>query len=261
MFYLFLLFVSFFWTYSVINGVVAVTYARIVGTWWSRPGVVSTSCCSKTIKDALSRAAIWSFGSICFGALITAIIRALRTLLRFAQRQSESVDCGCCLCCFQCMLSCLDGVFRFINRYALVYVGLYGYNFRTAGSKVWDLFQARGWDGVIGDSLIESTLFFISLAVGGFSGLVGLTLERAHENWFEAFGSESEITAFGIGFLIGYIICGILINVLDASTATVIVLFAEYPSDLKLYHPSLFDELKASYIRAYPDECKQNHGD
>ena len=111
--------------------------------------------------------------------------------------------------------------------------------------------------------MIESALFFVRLGVAGFCGIIGIGIEDSgnHDNWFEAFGSDSQLCAFLIGFLVGYAICGVLFSVIEAAVAAVIVLFADRPDELQLHQPSLFDELKYAYNAAYPEECSENYGE
>jgi len=55
---------------------------------------------------------------------------------------------------------------EYFNRWAFVYVGIYGYKFTDAGKAVMQLFHERGFDGIINDDLIGNCLFFVSLGVG-----------------------------------------------------------------------------------------------
>lgn len=55
---------------------------------------------------------------------------------------------------------------EYFNRWAFVYVGIYGYTFTKSGKAVLDLFRSRGFDAIINDDLIGNVLGFASLAVG-----------------------------------------------------------------------------------------------
>jgi hypothetical protein len=62
----------------------------------------------------------------------------------------------------------------------IVYIGLYGYEYWMAGSKVYQLFQARGWSVILNDQLLSRSLgmmqFFIGLISGGVSIVLGLVV-------------------------------------------------------------------------------------
>jgi len=101
----FLLFVSYYWVHQVLQNTVHVTTAGVVGTWWFVPDEAS-SCCSRALGDSFFRATTYSFGSICFGSLLVAIIQALRALEHYTR---DNEDLSFVRCIVQCLL-----------RYALV---------------------------------------------------------------------------------------------------------------------------------------------
>jgi phage-related protein len=76
-----------------------VTIAGVVATWWIAPAEAS-SFCSAAIFDSLKRALTTSFGSICFGSLLVAIVQALRALANTARSQDD----GFLLCIAECIL-------------------------------------------------------------------------------------------------------------------------------------------------------------
>ena len=81
---------------------------------------------------SLCSALTTSFGSICFGSLIVAIIQTLRELASQAQNQREG---NILACLAQCILSCIESLVEFFNRWAYVYVGLYGYSYLEVSSR------------------------------------------------------------------------------------------------------------------------------
>merc|ERR1712113_198682 len=77
---LFGLLISYFWTAQVCRNVVHVTSAGTIGTWWFAP-IEASSCCSNGVRDSWIRSVTTSFGSICFGSLIVAIIQAVKEMV------------------------------------------------------------------------------------------------------------------------------------------------------------------------------------
>lgn len=159
--------VSYFWTMQVIKNTVHTTVAGTVGTWWFHPAEAS-SCCSKAVCDSFFRSITWSFGSICFGSLIVAVIQAVREMARAAREQDDSV----LLCCADCILGCIESLVEYFNQWAFVFVALYGYSFMEAGKNVMTLFRERGWTSIITDMLTDGALVMCSLAVGAITGLI-----------------------------------------------------------------------------------------
>ena len=75
-----------------------------------------------------------------------AIIQVLEQIAHNAQRhQSNSLI----LCIVECLLHFLQRVGQYFNKWSFVYVGLYGYDYLTAGRKALELFQSRGWSTII----------------------------------------------------------------------------------------------------------------
>ena len=69
-------------------------------------------------------------------------------------------------CVAECILGCLQSIMEYFNRWAYVYVGIYGYKFTQAGKAVFELFKHRGFDAIINDDLIGNVLGFAALGVG-----------------------------------------------------------------------------------------------
>jgi hypothetical protein len=95
---------SYHWTCQVIKNVVHVTVAGAVGTWWFVPSE-GTSFCSHGVRDSFVRSITTSFGSICLGSLLVAIVEALRSMVRSMRENGEG---GILLCLAECLLSCLQ---------------------------------------------------------------------------------------------------------------------------------------------------------
>lgn len=138
----------------------------VVGTWWYSP-VEASSFCSSAVMDSFKRAITYSFGSICFGSLVVAILSAINSLLRRAQRR-----CGLLYCVIACIMQCIENLMKYLNKWAFVYVGLYGYDYKTAGKNVMGLFNDRGWSTVISHSLVQKAMFTVALCIGLVTGLV-----------------------------------------------------------------------------------------
>ena len=248
----FLLFLSYFWTHQVLSNTMHVTSAGVIGTWWFAPAEAS-SFCSRSIGDSFGRATTYSFGSICFGSLIVAVIQALRQMNHHLRSQE---DAQIIVCLIDCILGCIEGIIEYFNRWAYIYVGLYGYSYLDAGRNVITLFQNKGWTTIISDNLAENVLFMISVVIGLITGLVGYLVASLDQNIFADFGFDSP---GGIGFLfgalIGLVLASILMSVVSSAVGTVIVLFAESPREFEMNHPQLSMEMRHAWALAWPEEC------
>jgi hypothetical protein len=113
-----------------------------------------------------------------------AVLQVIRNLLQSSAQNRRN---GIVSCIAQCLLAFIEGLVRYFNKWAFVYVGLYGYSYLEAGKSVMELFQARGWTAIITDNLINRLLaiciLVIGLLTGGASTLVSFIFEEAeHSN-------------------------------------------------------------------------------
>ena len=191
---LFLFLVSFYWTHQVLQNTMTVTTAGVIGTWWFIPSEAS-SCCSRSLMDSFLRATTFSFGSICFGSLLVAIVQALRRLQHMTH---ENEDFNMLACVIDCILACIEGILEYLNKWAYIYVGLYGYSYVEAGKNVFTLFETKGWTSIISDDLVDRALLTMSIGIGLCTGFVGYTVAMTDKNIFEAAGIS---TPGQIGFL------------------------------------------------------------
>jgi hypothetical protein len=110
-FVMFLFLVSFYWVAQVIKNVLAVTVSGTVATWWLFPNE-ARGCCSQAVRESYWRSVTTSFGSICLGSLIVALIQATRELLNSLRNDDNSL----LLCLVDCFLSCLESLAEYFNK-------------------------------------------------------------------------------------------------------------------------------------------------
>ncbi len=294
MWLVFALLLSYYWTFQVIKNVVHVTVAGTVGTWWFVPSADATveekevdgessssasrcCCCSRTVGGAYLRSMTTSFGSICMGSLLVAIVEAAKNTVR-SLRESEDGG-GIFLCLAECLLACLQDVlevssfvvngwiglafvfalltlllfFQYFNMWAFVFVGIYGYPFIESGKCVMELFKSRGWTRIITDQLAEGALGLVSLAVGLITGMVSLGIAAGRGM---VFGDElgASAAAFFAGFIIGLVLTSTLLTLVSSALSTVIVCYAEAPGEFETNHPKLSQDMRSAWRQAWPDE-------
>lgn len=227
-----------------------VTTAGVIGTWWWVPSEANTFW-STALNDSFVRATSYSFGSICFGSLLVAIVQALRAL-EYHSREND--DLQILRCIVQCILSCIESIIEELNRWAYVYVGLYGFSYLEAGRNVIQLFQNKGWSAIISDNLADNVLFMMAVAISLASGVVGLLIGLTDSNMFVDLGFESAAApAFGIGFIAGFLFACIIMSVVGSGVNTVIVCYAEDPAAFEQNHPQLSAEMRTAWVQAWPE--------
>jgi hypothetical protein len=91
-----------------------VTVAGVVGTWWHSPE--DNGYCSSAVINSFIRTITTSFGSICFGSLLVAILQALRAVANMARAEGDG---GIGACIAECILGCLASILEYFNKVGL----------------------------------------------------------------------------------------------------------------------------------------------
>lgn len=119
------LLLSFYWTCQVLKNVLHTTIAGVVGTWWFAPEDAATGgCCNATLRDSWHRSTVYSFGSICLGSLVVAILQVLQFLVQMARQQEDDQgrrrrQTSLLWCLLQCIVDQLEKLFEYVNKWAL----------------------------------------------------------------------------------------------------------------------------------------------
>jgi hypothetical protein len=242
---MFLFVLSYYWTAQVIANVVHVTTAGTVGTWWFQP-TEARGCCSLAVRQSYLRALTTSFGSICLGSLMVALIQTVREFIESARHQGDSI----LMCVADCLMGCIESLVEYFNKWAFVYVGLYGFSFMEAGQNVMGLFRARGWTSIIADLMVDTVLNLVALGVGLVLGMIAVGVAMA-----AGFpGGLVLIIPLLLGCGIGYAMCATLFSIVSSATNTVIVCYAEAPNEFQTNHPELSQRMRDAWRQAWPNE-------
>ncbi|KAF1771820.1 PCI/PINT associated module [Phytophthora cactorum] len=229
-----LLLLSFYWGIQVFKNVVHTTIAGTVAAFWYQMESASTT------TSSLKRATTTSFGSICFGSLIVALlqtlheVRSVRILIYNSVAESHRAfsqlamnrrkSRGAAACIAECLLSFLESIMKYFNRWAYIYVGIYGYSFMQAGSSVSQLFLQRGFTALVNDDLVRIVIRLTAIGVGLICAGVGAVVAELSD----AFTFESSTTLLAIlGFVVGFSVALTPLAVISSSVATIFVCFAE----------------------------------
>jgi hypothetical protein len=159
-------------------------------------------CCSSAVMNSTHRSLTYSFGSICFGSLLQALISVLRFVVESARSLRDRDDeCGGCgalvLCILECLARLLEDIIDYFNQWAYIFVGIYGYSYLESGRRVMELFRARGWTSIITNGLVSYVLGFVSFTMGIITGAAGLIIEYSATQSLGDPKSEFESYLFG----------------------------------------------------------------
>jgi len=237
---IFILLVSFYWTSQVIGNTVHVTCAGTFATWYFLGGTAAMQD-NPTMKS-FKRATTTSFGSICLGSLLIAIIQALRNMAKNSRNSRNFV--GLMLVC---LLSCLEHLIQLFNKYAFTQVAIYGKTFCQAAKDTFNLMKERGVDAIVNDILtgkVMGIMCFISGVICGmFGGIWGFLDDKEGFLWI--------LTGI-LGFLIGIVLVSQILFVIESGIATIFVCFAEDPQALNATKPSLYQLFRETHEERAP---------
>ena len=205
-----------YWGTEVFRNVVHVTTSGVTSDWFFSLGGPGTPAEfqgarreSGVTLGAAKRAAVWSLGSICFGSLIVAIIRTVRTVLRLSMRHG-----GIIKCLVLCLLACIESLMRYFNDYAFVQVAMFGKPYITAAKDTWTLVKnGTGWDAIINDSLVDWVFSMMTINGGVLVGFASYFVGGKSWSWFF------------VGLIIGFIVVSIVMRQVYSGVMTVFIGF------------------------------------
>jgi len=109
-----------FWTIQVVKFGIHCTVAGVVSTWYFDP-MDAQGCCSKAVRESTTRSLTSSFGSICLGSLLVAIIQFLDFVVTSLRQNNRDRGAGgaeaCLLCCLDCILHVIEDIMKYFNKW------------------------------------------------------------------------------------------------------------------------------------------------
>lgn len=234
----FCLALSYFWGSEVIRNIAGCAVSGIVAAWYFLyPG---PNCPRWPVFGALWRACTYSFGSICFGSLIVALLNcvqlAIRLVIESMKQSGDNVIVICFVACAEAMVGFINGMVQYFNQFAYSYVAIYGDDYRTSAKKAYDLFHTRGFDTIINTSLVGSVLLLIEVMIS-FTCLIVSALISYFG--FSNHGDSWGLMA-GVGFVIGFTIARTITTVIQTSIITLFVCLADDPATMARTKPELY---------------------
>ncbi|RLV91252.1 Protein PNS1 [Spathaspora sp. JA1] len=233
---------------EVIRNVIHVVISGVYGTWY----YLANSDQGAPRHPALSslrRALTYCFGSISFGSLIVAFIQLLRQFIAILRSNFAADGNGwavCAMVVLDMIVGFIDWLVRYFNQYAYCYVALYGKSYIRAARDTFDLLRFKGFDVLINDSFINTSLNLYSLFVGYLVALLAFLYLRFTKPEYNASGNfYAPVIAFS--FLIAGQITRIALTVIESGVSTFFVALAKDPEVFQMTNRKRFDEIFKNY--------------
>jgi len=223
-FIIFLLYALIYWHNIVTINVAHVTACSVMGAWLYNRSLDNVSLSS------FKRAITTSFGSICFGALIEAVVRALSALLRHLERNAENQCTMIVLCCLRCLINLIADIISYINSYAFVFVALYQESYLESAKDCWNMFKTRGCEAIVNDDLTTIPLYLGAMFLVCVVVVVGMVVDGLSANVLIAITFALVIYFCSVYTLISY-------------TKTLYVVWINDPASFKSNRPEEFAQI------------------
>ncbi|KAG0215930.1 putative choline transporter, neither null mutation nor overexpression affects choline transport [Mortierella sp. GBA30] len=248
--YLVMIYLNFvmFWNTEVVKNVVHVTISGVFGVYYFFEGSASGVPASPTLGSA-KRALTTSFGSICFGSLLIALLQTLRYILNSLRSDSDDALSAFLAMCADCILSCFEALFEIFNKFAFTQVAMYGKPFVQAARDTWEMIKDRGVEAIVNDSLVGNVLGMGSFAVALSSALYGyLFLKVVQPSFYQTEDQILVVIAVVVlEMILGAVMMSVPNNVIDSGVTTTFVALAEDPQVLYKTKPELYNEIAQKY--------------
>eukprot|EP00850_Spirogloea_muscicola_P021163 SM000239S08068 [mRNA] locus=s239:19317:22680:+ [translate_table: standard] len=237
-----ILVVSLLWTMEVIRNTVRVTVAGTVATYYYQ----QQSMPPRVTLRSLCRACTTSFGCVCLGSTCVAVLGGVRELVNVVRHGSEDAN-SCIFACSKSLLSVVDSIIQYFNKWAFVQVAVYGKGFVSAGKDTWDLFKSHGAESLVNDDLTGRALYSGCFLGGCLTSLLcgGYTFHKHHE-----YTTGVSVISFFIAFYLIYL----TLVVVESGVACFYVCYAEDPAPLQKFDPDFYDKMRARHMELLSSE-------
>ncbi|KAJ9708138.1 hypothetical protein PVL29_000276 [Vitis rotundifolia] len=226
--------VSLFWTGAVLCNTVHVIVSGIVFLVLIHGGPEAASMPPNSLMKSLRYAVTTSFGSICYGSLFTAAIRALRWEIRGFRSKIGNNEC--LLCCVDFLFHLVETLVRFFNKYAYVQIAVYGKSFNHSARDAWELFQSTGVEALIAYDCSGAVLLMGTI----LGGLITGTCSGVW-TWFR--NSDRVIMVGSTAMLMGMILVGLAMVVVESAVTSIYICYAEDPLLIHRWDAEFFNQM------------------
>jgi len=211
---------AFFWITSFMSAVFQMTVAGGVASWYFSRDAKGPAVGSPALKS-LSWALSFSFGSLALGSLILAVVKFINFLLQQTKRANrKNKILVFIISCVQCLLRCIQGIVKFIDRFAYIRIAMYGEGFCTAAKNCFELISRNMFSAVVVDVLGQFVLF-----VGKLLGTVLCTMFTMAV--VREVGRPISPITVTLVIVISYVIFEVFANIVGVGVDTVFVCYLE----------------------------------
>jgi hypothetical protein len=242
---------SLFWGVLTFRNITHFVTACTVGQWWFETGANQQYAVQLSVERALTT----NFGTISFGSLILAFIKALRLVSQANARNAQrdgNIFLILISCVFVCILRVFEEFFKYLSEWAFIFSALTGQSFRAASRSFLELFEQRGWTLLINDDLTSNALSIVTIATGFISAGVGGVSVYVTMPSSPSLAAIAGIAAY-FCFMLGLAMGTVMSSILSSAVRTAFVCFAMNPTALGTTHPEHLNNLLLAWYKFHPE--------
>jgi len=238
---------SLYWGAEVLCNILAVTVSSVAAFWATQ---ISNIDATRPVSSSFYYSITYSFGSICLGSLIVAILKTARLIARMAANSGgdNSASRVIAMCCV-CVLGCIEGLIEYFNEWAYAYVAMYRYDFRTSAKLVWNLLKTNGWEAVANDIYTDMVTFVPPV----ISGLIVAVLLALYAQYLVRWSSSGVVLGAAAGFILGFVLCNLVMRLIGTVQNVIFLSYLEQRDKFARRRPELVAQLEQKFRRRYPD--------
>jgi len=211
------------WTVQVIEGIAIMTVAGAFCAWYWRDD--KTNLGHKPVLDSFFRTMRFHFGTICFGALLIAIIQFLRAVMNYLKdKMKEAKDnmlVKLAFCVLNCFFACLESCMKYIGKNAYILTAMKGTDFCTSCFKGLRLLFANGGRFVALNTAAAFVVCVSKLAIMTATSLIAYSWLNSNED----IGNPLAPTMVSLTF--AWVTTSIIMSLYDMGTDTILMCVIE----------------------------------
>jgi len=244
--------VVYFWGGYVAFNTCHTAFCGVFGRWYF--GMKESVC------DSLKVAVGPAFGSICFGSLVIAIIRAMEQLARKLRgdAQSEGNVVGMVVACvLQCVISCIGDILEWISQYIYVQVALRGLSFLDGAKATYALATISNLVYVCSAILVT----YVALLGSILCALSGAAIAGVFSYYTCGIpGVCVQLAMMGgmFGCIGGCLAGGNAVGIINSGAVSIIMCWAERPDILQRTNKDIAERFEQATRKAFGDDGPQN---
>ncbi|CAK8986481.1 Protein PNS1 [Durusdinium trenchii] len=183
-----------------------------------------------------------SFGSICYGSFVVAVVRAIEFLVRQCRREAyEEGNYVTCvlLCIVEQLIGCVGDILEWISNFAYVQCALRGLGFCDACRATFAINTYSNVEAITSSLLIDWVPAMAAVLIGGLCGGLGLL------TFSTLLDSEADFntSVFAFCFVVGMHSSWSTLQVLCSGCCSIISCFAEDGGSLRKKDPELWEAI------------------